>query len=64
MTQDQFAIGGGADIELEIVSAHSYCLLEGRERVLRMMQVLTPVGDGNDLPWLRLGRHREQRQQA
>jgi hypothetical protein len=64
MAQDQFAVGGGADVQLEIVSAYANRLLEGREGVLRVVQVLTAVGDGNDLPWLGLGRCREESQQA
>jgi len=50
--EDELAVGGGADVELEVVGAGVDGGLEGRHRVLGMVEVLAAMGD--DLDGLRI----------
>ena len=59
MAQHQLAVGGGADIHLDIVGPQADRLFKRRHRVLGMMQVLAAMRDGDHAAGLRLGRRAE-----
>ena len=62
MTQDELAVGSGADIYFDVVGAQPDGFLEGRHGVFGMVQMFAPVRNGDHAPDLPLQGRSQQKE--